>query len=95
MEDLKPFRKQIDDLDKEIMALFGKRFQIIREVAKLKSERGIPTYISDRVEEVKDNCEELARQQGLDPSVFRVLYTILINHACDVEEQIAAQENKS
>lgn len=93
MEDLKPFREQIDILDKEIMALFGKRFSVVSQVAGLKAKQNIPTYLPGRVEEVKDNCEKLALEHGLDPAVFRVVYTILINHACDIEEKLIAQSH--
>ena len=95
MEELKPFREQIDELDRKIMALLGERFDVVRQVASIKSEHGIPTYIPARVEEVKSHCEELARQHNVDPVIIRVVYTILINHACDLEERLIAEKQAS
>jgi len=86
MEELKPFRKQIDALDNEIIALFGKRFEIIREVAQLKSQKGIPAVLPDRIDEVRDRCVKMGEEVHLDPEFIYQLYTLIIDHACNLEE---------
>ncbi len=48
-----PFRRRLDPIDDEIARLLGERFEICREVARYKSEHGIPMMQPERVAEVR------------------------------------------
>jgi len=92
MQDLKPFRDRIDNLDEKIITLLGERFGIIREVARLKSKQGIPSYLPDRVEEVKDRCADMGAKVGLDRELVKTIYTLIIANAVSLED-IKIKEN--
>ena len=90
-----PYRARIDALDAQIVALLGQRFGIISEVAKLKAERGIAPIVPARIEEVVAHARARAQQAGVDPNLVEKIYRIIIDTACQQEEEYArAQQAK-
>jgi chorismate mutase-like protein len=88
--DLADFRRRIDAIDDQLLALLGERFAVIREVAAYKAPRGIPAVIPARVAEVRERCAGEAPRHGLDPEMVRRLYDLLIGEACRLEEELMA-----
>ena len=88
MEILKPYRDRLDDLDDRIVDLLVERYNVIREVGHLKAEKNIPPVIQDRVNEVRERAAIRGAEKGLDPDFIRRLYTLMIDHAHDMEEEI-------
>ena len=85
MEQLKPYRAQIDELDEKIVELLKQRFDIIHEVAVVKAKHNIPAVLEDRVREVIDRAGVNA---GWHENEVRELYTLLVTIACDLEEKL-------
>ncbi len=85
---LKPYREAIDDLDRQIMALLGVRFGVVREVAKIKIKYGIPAFLGDRVDEVRNNAVRMSKKYGIDQDFIYSLYTLLIYQSCATEDVI-------
>jgi chorismate mutase len=93
---LAPYRAKIDALDNQIVALLGERFGVISEVAKLKAEHGIAPILHYRVEEVVQNARAKAEKVGVDPNLVEKIYRIIIDTACQQEEDYArAQQAKA
>jgi len=90
MEILKPYRKRIDDLDRQIIDLLRARYDVIEEVGHLKAAHGIEAVLPERVDEVRENAARMAAEKGLDEAFIRKLYAQLIAHSCELEEQIKA-----
>ena len=82
------FRTEIDILDRELIALMGRRFEIIRAVADHKKQAGLPPVLQDRVEQVKDKVANLGVEYNLDAEFMRSLYTVIIDYAHVVESEI-------
>lgn len=60
MGNLEDFRKEIDEVDKELTALFEKRMEIVSEVFKYKIENNIPILNSTREGEIiRKNTDRL------------------------------------
>jgi chorismate mutase-like protein len=85
---LKPYRKEIDAIDDQILKLLGARFKIVRKVAKIKSENAIPSFLHDRVVEVRERCAKLGLKYGIDPDFVRILYSTIIYQSCTIEDEI-------
>jgi 4-amino-4-deoxychorismate mutase len=85
---LTPYREKIDGIDREIMALLKERYGVIREVGHLKAREGLPSVIQERVDEVRENAAKRAAESGLDEEFIRRLYAQLIEHSCNMEEEI-------
>ncbi len=88
MSGLEPFRRRLDALDGEIVRLLGERFQVCREVAVHKSERGIPMMQPDRVEVVRGRYLERGAGAELPPDFTAALFELLIAASCRAEEEL-------
>lgn len=54
--DMPALRARIDDVDRQLMALFAHRHALIDRAAQIKRGNGLPARIDDRVEEVAMNA---------------------------------------
>ena len=72
-------REQIDNIDQEIIALFGLRFQYVNEIVKYKNdvESVIAQHRKDHVIKVRG---EWAEKHGLDKDTFEQIYRFLVDH---------------
>ena len=94
MEILKPYRARIDELDQQIIDLLRKRYDVIEEVGHLKFRENIASVLQDRVDEVRENAVRMASEKGLDEDFIRKLYAQLIDHSCNLEEEIIQETLK-
>lgn len=91
---LKPYRVKIDALDEQILKLLGKRFDIVRKVANIKAKHGIPSFLHDRVEEVRNRCSRIGKKYGIDPIFVHTLYSAIIYQSCATEDVIKTKLKK-
>ena len=87
MKFLEEHRRKIDHIDDRIVDLLAERLDIVRVLAKIKAENGIPAVLPDRVEEVIDRCTARAEGRKLSPELVRLLYTLIVDHCCTMEEE--------
>ena len=93
--ELAPFRRRIDELDREIVRLLAERFAVVREVAALKQRRNIPVLLPERIEEVKEQAAARGAPMGVDPDFLRRLYGCIIDEACRIEHALMdSDENR-
>jgi len=92
---LKPYRKQIDQLDTQILKLLGKRFDVVRKVAKTKIKYDLPSFLHDRVEEVRNTRVAQAKKYGIDPGFAYNLYSAIIYTSCGMEDEMKTAQLKS
>lgn len=52
MKDLNALRDELDGIDREIVALFERRMGVVREIASVKEETGLPVRDPAREERV-------------------------------------------
>ena len=88
MKGLDEFRVRLNAIDDDLIELLGRRFAICREVANYKRVHDIPMMQSARVEEVKRRCADLGLKHNLDPQFTMSLYSLIIDEACKVEDEI-------
>ncbi len=87
---LKPFRTEIDDIDDQILKLLGKRFDVVKKVAKVKIKHDIPAFLGDRVTQVRERAATNGLKYGIDPDFMRTLYTFIIYQSCAIEDLLKA-----
>lgn len=85
---LEDFRSQLDQLDRQIVSLLASRFDICRNVARFKKERGISMMQPARVQIVKQQAAERARIAGVSEDFILSIYTAIIAEACRLEDAI-------
>ncbi|MBG78734.1 MAG: chorismate mutase [Alphaproteobacteria bacterium] len=94
MKILAPYRKRIDTLDREIIDLLRKRYDIIDEVSAIKEKENIAPVLQDRVDEVRENAANYAHDLGLDSDFIRSLWAQIIAHSCETEENFIQKARK-
>ena len=87
-----PYRQKIDDLDQQIMALIGERFNVVRQVGHIKIQHDLKLFQKARVDEVLNNIEKLALNHNLSPDRMRHIYTQFIDYAHEIEGHMKEDE---
>lgn len=81
-------RAEIDDLDRQLVALLVTRASYIDRAVELKSAVGLQARIDARVDEVLGNVRRRAEEQGLDPDLAEALWTRIIEWSIAREERV-------
>jgi chorismate mutase/prephenate dehydrogenase len=93
MSSLDDLRRRINELDRQILELVGKRQETSREVARAKRATGQATRDYNREKEVLLAAREAGRQYGVSPQVAENILRLLIRSSLTTQEQasVAAQ----
>lgn len=82
MTDLAELRTNIDEVDRQLIALLAQRFQYTEEVGRYKEKHGLPAQDPSREAQQFEKIQRFAEQLGLDPSyaerIFRHLMDLVI-----------------
>jgi isochorismate pyruvate lyase len=76
-QNIQEIRDAIDDIDYQIIVLFGERDKYVREIVKFKSSKD-EIVAKERQLEVLQNRKKWAMQFGLDPELYVDIYKTLI-----------------
>ena len=77
--DISELREQINQIDHEIVELYGKRMETAREIGRFKREHNLPVLDSEREREL---LNRVAEQAGKDNERgIRALYHLLMDHS--------------
>jgi len=87
MDALEGFRREIDELDRQLVELIARRFKVVGKVGTYKRSVGIDPVCPARMTEVIAERSEQARILGLPPRLVEDLFETLINHAIAVERE--------
>jgi len=83
---LQELRTKIEKLDRELVALIGKRRDLAIEVGQAKAELGLPILDPQQEAKVVRRAAEIARELGIDEEVTRDVIWRIIAAARDVQE---------
>ncbi len=70
---LEPLRRQIDEIDHEMLSLLARRMEMSRQIAFVKRDLNLPVYQSDRWSDVVADRLQQAAGLGLDADFTRAL----------------------
>ena len=87
-------RREIDDLDRRLMALLGARARLIDRAAELKPAEGMPARVGPRVEEVAMNARANAAEAGFDPDLAEELWRRMIEWSIAREEAVMGPDDE-
>jgi isochorismate pyruvate lyase len=91
---IEDIREAIDELDREIIKLLGRRFQYVKEIVKFKDKNEQSIVARERKEAVISSRRKLAIENGLDPDVIEDLYRNLINHFIEEELKMIRKDSE-
>jgi len=72
--ELQQIREQIDAVDSELLASLARRFELTREVGKLKASLSLQSLDADREARKLAELETHCQQNGLNPALIRELF---------------------
>lgn len=78
---LTSLRKEVSGIDKQILALLGKRFKITNEIQQLKLVLGLKITQPKRENELLNKYLLLATKKKLDPTLIRELFTLVFSYS--------------
>lgn len=82
---LAPFRAEIDAIDREMVALLARRFDVVQRVIEVKRAEGLAALLPERVEDVVEKVKDEAQAQGVPPDLAETLWRDLIQWIVDYE----------
>lgn len=88
MGDLNKLRKQIEQIDEEILNLIKKRLDIAIEIGNTKKEKGVSIYHPDRENEVIQRVKNLAFKKSLDCSYIEEIFLLIVSMTRNVQGRI-------
>jgi chorismate mutase len=85
-EDLSELRKQIDELDDQLLELLAKRMRVSQEIGTFKKEHNLTIVQTDRYDEILSKRISQATKMGMNPEFMRVVLEAI--HEESVRQQI-------
>ena len=70
-------RAEIDEIDRDIVALFERRMQVVVEVAQIKKENGIAILDANREKEVIAKVQSYLKDDHLKEELAEVYETLM------------------
>jgi len=80
-------RKEIDELDEQLLKTLAKRMSLALEVAKHKKENGIPLKQPEREEQLVSYRKQMAKELGLSENFVEELWKAIIKESLRIEEK--------
>ncbi|ARM76354.1 chorismate mutase [Acidianus manzaensis] len=81
MSEINDLRRQIEDIDDQIVKLIVSRFELVKKVGEIKKEKNLPVTDEKREEEVRQRWILLARRYGLSESFVDTFLPILFSYS--------------
>ena len=82
------WRKRIDNLNDELIALLNRRAVFAAEIGKIKKAKGLPVFDAGREESVLTRVSEMAASAGgpLPPESVKNIFRCIMEETRKVEE---------
>jgi len=88
MDRLNSLRKQIDEIDEQIINLITQRFEVVMKIGKYKKKNNLPLLDMKRWKQVLQTKIELAEKLGLDPQLIEDIYNRMHKYSLEIEKRI-------
>lgn len=83
---LENYREQINTLDKELIYLFFRRFEIVKEIWKIKKEEWVKPLDSNRWNKLLEDNLEVSREFGLEDDFILDIWNRIHSQSLKIEE---------
>ena len=75
--ELNKARTEINNIDKEIVKLLEKRFNLVNEIGFLKSQQNLPVYDEARESQVLESCLGVLENEGYSKYIDDIYFQIM------------------
>lgn len=93
MKDLEECRKEIDQIDKQMVELFEKRFELVKEVIAYKQAHDLPIFDASREEAVINKNLNYLKNEELQ-SYYQDFLQHLMDLSKQYQQEITKKEGK-
>jgi len=83
---LKIYREQIDTLDKEMIYLLSRRFELVNQIWIIKKENNIPALQKDRWESLLNDNIEVWKELLVEESLITDIWNRIHEESLRIEE---------
>lgn len=87
-EDLSALRRQIDELDNQLLELIAKRMRVSKEIGIFKKEHDMTIVQTDRYDEILTKRISQATEMGMNPEFMRVILEAIHEESVRVQLDI-------
>jgi chorismate mutase/prephenate dehydratase len=91
--DISELREQINEIDREIVDLYGRRMETARAIGRYKRAHHLPVLDSERERELLDRVAKQAGEEN--EQGVRELYQLLLDHSKRRQETDGLQEDEA
>ncbi|MFB6096075.1 MAG: chorismate mutase [Haloferacaceae archaeon] len=75
---LEELRREIEEIDHEIVELIARRTYVAEAVAQVKAQRDLPTTVEKQEERVMERAGENAEKFDIDSNLVKAIFRLLI-----------------
>jgi chorismate mutase len=88
MDSLENFRKEIDEIDENLINLLATRCSICEKVAVYKKAHNIPMMQPERISMIIERSMKLGKNYNIPEEFIKEIFTVIINYSCIIEDNI-------
>ncbi len=88
MKNLDDLRKQIDELDENLLRILARRFEVVKKVGQNKKKLNLPAFDEKRFSEVLKSKINKGKEIGLNKNLIKKVYKIIHDEALKIEKSI-------
>lgn len=92
MHDLNELRKQIDEIDEQLIQLLAERFKVTQKVGEYKMHHDVAPIDLNREKLQFEKIEKLAQKYGIDPDFASSMLRLIIDAVVVNHRQIQASK---
>ena len=85
MNKIKDLRSKINEIDKKLLDLIIERLQVVREIGREKSKKGIGIIDKNREQEIFKKLIGQTEKQEIDPEKIRKIWKMLMKLSYEIE----------
>ena len=86
--DIEEIRKNIDDVDNQIISLLARRISFVKDVIKYKQRHNKDIFDSGRIDEILKERQQAAKELGLEPSLIKSLFEGIIDDSMKLQKKM-------
>jgi len=86
LDAIKQLRKQIDEVDEQILLSLSRRTELCKSIGSVKKKQGIPIKDSPRENDVYTHIKKKAADSGLDPAQVEAIYRQIVKMCTSVQD---------
>lgn len=86
---LENLRKEIDDIDEQLVELIAKRIEIVKKIGEFKKQNNLPVVDKNRFDKVLEKVANIAEKQGISRDLISNIYNLIHKYSCELEYNLS------